>query len=84
MKAAERPPSGLPPWEREDRLTGLHSRAYFEELLRRDWQLAQRESCIRHIIDPAAVVLVGVADLSKCLHRQIEFCQSFVISPPPL
>lgn len=44
MKAAERPPSGLPPWEREDRLTGLHSRAYFEELLRRDWQLAQRES----------------------------------------
>jgi diguanylate cyclase (GGDEF)-like protein/PAS domain S-box-containing protein len=44
MKAADRPPSGLPPWEREDRLTGLHSRAYFEELLRRDWQLAQRES----------------------------------------
>jgi diguanylate cyclase (GGDEF)-like protein/PAS domain S-box-containing protein len=44
MKAPERPPSGLPPWEREDRLTGLHSRAYFEELLRRDWQLAQRES----------------------------------------
>jgi len=44
MKSAERPPSGLPPWEREDRLTGLHSRAYFEELLRRDWQLAQRES----------------------------------------
>src|SRR5215469_2881021 len=35
---------GLPPWLREDRLTGLHSRAYFEELLQRDWQLAQRDS----------------------------------------
>jgi two-component system cell cycle response regulator len=44
MKSAERAPSGLPPWLREDRLTGLHSRAYFEELLRRDWQLAQRDS----------------------------------------
>jgi len=44
MKHAERQTSGLPSWSREDRLTGLHSRAYFEELLLRDWQLAQRES----------------------------------------
>jgi diguanylate cyclase (GGDEF)-like protein/PAS domain S-box-containing protein len=44
MKNAERLPSGLPSWLREDRLTGLHSRAYFEELLRRDWLLAQRDS----------------------------------------
>jgi diguanylate cyclase (GGDEF)-like protein/PAS domain S-box-containing protein len=44
LKHAERLPSGLPSWLREDRLTGLHSRAYFEELLRRDWQLAQRDS----------------------------------------
>ncbi len=44
MKQAERLPSGLPSWLREDRLTGLHSRAYFEELLQRDWQLAQRDS----------------------------------------
>ena len=35
---------GLPAWMREDRLTGLHSRAYFEELLQRDWQVAQRDS----------------------------------------
>ncbi len=35
---------GLPSWLREDRLTGLHSRAYFEELLQRDWVLAQRDS----------------------------------------
>jgi diguanylate cyclase (GGDEF)-like protein/PAS domain S-box-containing protein len=40
----ERLPTGLPSWLREDRLTGLRSRAYFEELLRRDWQLAQRDS----------------------------------------
>ena len=48
QRAAEDAPSarqpGLPPWLREDRLTGLHSRAYFEELLQRDWQLAQRDS----------------------------------------
>jgi diguanylate cyclase (GGDEF)-like protein/PAS domain S-box-containing protein len=44
LKHAERLPCGLPSWLREDRLTGLHSRAYFEELLLRDWQLAQRES----------------------------------------
>jgi diguanylate cyclase (GGDEF)-like protein/PAS domain S-box-containing protein len=37
-------PGGLPSWLREDRLTGLHSRAYFEELLQRDWLLAQRDS----------------------------------------
>ncbi|GEM_PF-235062 len=36
--------SGLPAWMREDRLTALSSRAYFEEVLRRDWQIAQRDS----------------------------------------
>jgi diguanylate cyclase (GGDEF)-like protein/PAS domain S-box-containing protein len=36
--------AGLPAWMREDRLTALSSRSYFEELLRRDWQLAQRDS----------------------------------------
>jgi diguanylate cyclase (GGDEF)-like protein/PAS domain S-box-containing protein len=44
LKHGERQPAGLPSWLREDRLTGLHSRAYFEELLLRDWQLAQRDS----------------------------------------
>jgi diguanylate cyclase (GGDEF)-like protein/PAS domain S-box-containing protein len=44
LKNAERLPTGLPSWLREDRLTGLHSRAYFQELLHRDWQLAQRDS----------------------------------------
>jgi diguanylate cyclase (GGDEF)-like protein/PAS domain S-box-containing protein len=44
LKAVERTPAGLPSWLREDRLTGLHSRAYFQELLQRDWVLAQRDS----------------------------------------
>jgi diguanylate cyclase (GGDEF)-like protein len=44
LKTSERAGSGLPSWLREDRLTGLHSRAYFEELLQRDWSLAQRDS----------------------------------------
>jgi diguanylate cyclase (GGDEF)-like protein/PAS domain S-box-containing protein len=44
LKAVERAPAGLPSWLREDRLTGLHSRAYFEELLNRDWSVAQRDS----------------------------------------
>jgi diguanylate cyclase (GGDEF)-like protein/PAS domain S-box-containing protein len=35
---------GLPTWMREDRLTGLCTRGYFEELLRHDWQSAQRET----------------------------------------
>ncbi len=29
---------------RDDRLTGLHNRVYFEELLRRDWAIAQRDA----------------------------------------
>lgn len=44
LKSPDRGAAGLPGWMREDRLTGLHSRAYFEELLRRDWLVAQRDS----------------------------------------
>jgi diguanylate cyclase (GGDEF)-like protein/PAS domain S-box-containing protein len=35
--------SGLPSWMHEDRLSGLRSRAYFEELLQHDWLLGQRD-----------------------------------------
>ena len=35
---------GRPSWLREDRLSGLFSRAYFEELLAHDWQLGVREA----------------------------------------
>jgi len=36
--------TGLPTWLREDRLSGLCSRAYFEELLQHDWQSGAREA----------------------------------------
>jgi two-component system cell cycle response regulator len=35
---------GLSTWLREDRLSGLCSRAYFEELLQHDWEVGVRES----------------------------------------
>ena len=37
------PASGLPRWMREDRLSGLCSRPYFDELLRHDWEIAMRD-----------------------------------------
>lgn len=43
-RAVERPLEGLPTWMREDRLTGLASRPWFEELLLREWSVARRES----------------------------------------
>lgn len=58
LKGGEKPAQGLPSWLREDRLTGLHSRAYLEELLQRDWVLAQRDS---HEI---ALTLFDIDDLS--------------------
>lgn len=58
LKGDEKAAPGLPSWLREDRLTGLHSRAYFEELLQRDWVLAQRDS---HEI---ALTLFDIDDLT--------------------
>jgi diguanylate cyclase (GGDEF)-like protein/PAS domain S-box-containing protein len=58
LKGADKTAPGLPSWLREDRLTGLHSRAYFEELLQRDWLLAQRDS---HEI---ALTLFDIDDLA--------------------
>jgi diguanylate cyclase (GGDEF)-like protein/PAS domain S-box-containing protein len=40
----EKPKPGLPSWMREDRTSGLYTRAYFEELLQHDWRIAQREA----------------------------------------
>lgn len=42
-EAAAAPVVGLPRWMREDRLTGLNSRSYFEEQLRHQWAAGQRE-----------------------------------------
>jgi diguanylate cyclase (GGDEF)-like protein/PAS domain S-box-containing protein len=43
LKSAERGIEGLPAWLREDRVTGLSSRAWFDELLEREWLIARRE-----------------------------------------
>jgi two-component system, cell cycle response regulator len=42
-RSALRRAPGLPSWLREDRLSGLCSRAYFEELLSNDWKSGLRE-----------------------------------------
>jgi diguanylate cyclase (GGDEF)-like protein/PAS domain S-box-containing protein len=42
-RSPDRPLEGLPSWMREDRLTGLASRPWFEELLLREWASARRE-----------------------------------------
>jgi len=42
VKTAERVVTGLPVWMREDRFTGLHSRSYLEEVVKREFALAQR------------------------------------------
>lgn len=45
LSERERPAAagGLSSWLREDRLSGLNSRAYFEQLLQRDWLIGLRE-----------------------------------------
>jgi diguanylate cyclase (GGDEF)-like protein/PAS domain S-box-containing protein len=43
LKTPERPLEGIPTWLREDRVSGLSSRAWFEELMLRDWATARRE-----------------------------------------
>ncbi len=43
-RSGARRTSGLATWLREDRLSGLCSRTYFEELLQHDWQIGQREA----------------------------------------
>jgi diguanylate cyclase (GGDEF)-like protein/PAS domain S-box-containing protein len=43
LKSADRSIEGLPAWLREDRVTGLSSRAWFDELLEREWLIARRE-----------------------------------------
>jgi diguanylate cyclase (GGDEF)-like protein/PAS domain S-box-containing protein len=43
QKTSESGIRGLPNWVREDRLTGLASRYYFEDVLKRDFALAQRD-----------------------------------------
>lgn len=43
LRGTARESTGLPTWLREDRVSGLSSRAWFEELMGREWLLARRE-----------------------------------------
>lgn len=43
LRSADRSLEGLPGWVREDRVTGLSSRPWFDELLEREWRIARRE-----------------------------------------
>jgi diguanylate cyclase (GGDEF)-like protein/PAS domain S-box-containing protein len=61
--AGAREPAGLPAWMRQDRLTSLYSRAYFEELLRHDWQVAKREERL------LTVMLFGIDALEAYVER---------------
>lgn len=51
--------SGLPTWLREDRLSGLCSRAYFEELLQHDWHIGAREARL------VTLIVFDIDDLSS-------------------
>jgi diguanylate cyclase (GGDEF)-like protein/PAS domain S-box-containing protein len=44
LRSVERAPEGLPVWLREDRVSGLSSKAWFDELLAREWKIARREA----------------------------------------
>jgi len=43
LKQADKVPEGVPTWLREDRVTGLSSRAWFNELMAREWRIARRD-----------------------------------------
>ena len=51
--------TGLASWLREDRLSGLCSRAYFEELLHHDWQSGAREA------RPVTLLVFDIDDLTS-------------------
>jgi PAS domain S-box-containing protein/diguanylate cyclase (GGDEF)-like protein len=43
LRQADRPAEGIPTWLREDRVTGLSSTGWFNELLQREWRIARRD-----------------------------------------
>jgi diguanylate cyclase (GGDEF)-like protein/PAS domain S-box-containing protein len=44
LKSVDKVPEGLPTWMREDRVSGLSSRPWFDELFMREWRIARREA----------------------------------------
>lgn len=59
LRNADRGTEGVPTWLREDRVTGLSSRVWFDELLLREWRIARRES------DPLTMVLFNIDALKS-------------------
>lgn len=43
LRSADRSQENVPTWLREDRVTGLSSRLWFNELLAREWRMARRD-----------------------------------------
>jgi PAS domain S-box-containing protein len=67
--------TGLPSWLREDRLSGLCSRAYFEELLQHDWQIGARESRL------VTLIVFDIDDLDQ-LQRHLRPRGRRCLHPP--
>jgi two-component system cell cycle response regulator len=59
LKQADKAQEGVPTWLREDRVTGLSSRAWFNELLAREWRIARRDET------PLTLVLFDVDALAS-------------------
>jgi diguanylate cyclase (GGDEF)-like protein/PAS domain S-box-containing protein len=59
LKQAEKTHEGVPTWLREDRITGMSSRAWFNELLAREWRSARRDE------KPLTLVLFDVDALGS-------------------
>jgi PAS domain S-box-containing protein/diguanylate cyclase (GGDEF)-like protein len=64
IKLPEKVLDGVPTWLREDRVSGLSSRAWFEELMRRDWDVARRDE------RPLTLLLFDIDDLER-------YCETF-------
>jgi diguanylate cyclase (GGDEF)-like protein/PAS domain S-box-containing protein len=64
IQAPDRPLEGVPTWQREDRISGLSTRAWFEALMLRDWAVARREE------RPLTLLLFDIDDLAR-------YCDTF-------
>jgi two-component system, cell cycle response regulator len=58
-RSGQRRATGLASWLREDRMSGLCSRAFFEELLNHDWQSGVREA------RPVTLIVFDIDDLTS-------------------
>ncbi len=59
LRQSDKVQEGVPTWLREDRITGLSSRAWFNELLAREWSIARRDEA------PLTLVLFDIDSLAS-------------------